>query len=188
MKPVRYKNFSQRWFERLLSDIRGTTDLIFHWIKPLKIEHFIWGHCTYIVNQLEEILSGLHDENLGNPLMLTLHESWLPSQSKLSKITRTGKFQFAGIKYYPLLLSFPGNNYLRKGRTFYFQLESHFWPHAHWAWLCSRTLGNVLSGRCNHLHFTPMRLGGDQSVSIFCTLGPRLWCGRMWLPHSIRVT
>lgn len=30
--------------------------------------------------------------------MLTFHESWVPSQNKLFKITLTGKFQFDGIK------------------------------------------------------------------------------------------
>lgn len=51
--------------------------------------------------------------------------------------------------------------------TFHFyQFGSHFWPHAHWAQLYSRAFWNVLSGRCNHLHFYACEHSWEEMPSI----------------------
>lgn len=117
------------------------------------------------MNQLEDVLSWLHDKSLGNSLMLTFHESWLPSQNKLFKITKIESFSFLAqnnIVFLPFLITT-----ISRHSTFYFyQSGSHFWPHAHWARLCSRASGNMLSGRCNHLHFYTSEHGWEGVPSI----------------------
>lgn len=37
----------------------------------------MWGYYKCKMNQLEDVLSGLRDESLEDPLMLAFHELWL---------------------------------------------------------------------------------------------------------------